>query len=231
MSAPNALPSRLVTADHTGWWLVGGLNGDAGYVSSALYVSGGDPLSLDQLNEQHGPLRPVEPITDADRNWLEQLIEQAGRKAVYSLAVAVYRTINWLRDDAGGFDIHDGDLNHRTHETAMRQIRAGRPGSWEAQQITDVAFWAGHGKPSRIHEAACASMAAVLYGWCTNPDRFTEVAENLAAVVSGYADEHGGWKAVADQWLQPGALDQEGVRLTYGLFGSLMRDFDPSALG
>jgi hypothetical protein len=30
--------------------------------------------------------------------------------------------------------------------------------------------------------------------------------------------EAGGWKAIADQWLQPGALDQEGVAVTTHLF-------------
>ena len=48
----------------------------------------------------------------------------------------------------------------------------------------------------------------------TDPTRFTEVAETLAWMVSSYAEEHGGWKAIADQWLQPGGLDKEGVYVT-----------------
>ena len=47
--------------------------------------------------------------------------------------------------------------------------------------------------------------------------------------MSDYADERGGWRTVADQWLQPGALDQEGLVLTYGLLYSRSEHFDPDA--
>ena len=221
------LPGRVVDRDHQGWMLVG--HPDGGDAYTVNHVDG--YLTPDELAEQHGPLRPVEPITAEDRAELERLLALAGRKAVYSLAVAVYRTIHRFRDDAGGYDPDNYDLNRRTHETSMRQVKAGRPGSWEAAQLVEVALWAGTGKSSRIHEDACAGMTDVLYRWGTDPTRFTEVAETLAAAVSEYADEHGGWAAVADQWLQPGGLDQEGVRLTYGLFYSLGKDFDYSALG
>ncbi len=229
----SAPPSRVVDAEHRGWWLMGGgtPGGQPGYATSGGPYRSEDLLTYDELNERTGPLRPVEPITDADLAELERLLALAGRKAVYSLAVAVYRTIGRLRDDAGGFELGDSERNHLSHEVSVQQIRAGRAGSWEAELLVDVALWAGHGKPSRIHEEACAGMTAVLYRWCTDPARFTEVAETLAAVVSRYADEHGGWRTVADQWLQPGALDQEGVRLTYGLFYSLGISFDSAALG
>ena len=48
------------------------------------------------------------------------------------------------------------------------------------------------------------------------PAADTEVAETLAVVALRCADEHDGWRTVADQWLQPGAPDNEGVS-TYGL--------------
>jgi hypothetical protein len=40
----------------------------------------------------------------------------------------------------------------------------------------------------------------ILYRWTTDPDRFTEVAGTLAAVVSEYADStERGWADIADQ--------------------------------
>jgi hypothetical protein len=61
----------------------------------------------------------------------------------------------------------------------------------------------------------------VIYRWTTDQQRYTEVAETLAFVVSSYADgTERGWAAVADQWLQPGGLDQEGTYVTYSLLCS-----------
>ena len=56
--------------------------------------------------------------------------------------------------------------------------------------------------------------------WVTDPASYTEVAATLAETVSSYADEHGGWKAIADRWLQPGGLDEEGVYVTTHLLYS-----------
>jgi hypothetical protein len=49
--------------------------------------------------------------------------------------------------------------------------------------------------------------------------------------VSEYADSTPrGWADIADQWLQPGALDREGVHVTYRLLYSLSARFDPAVL-
>jgi hypothetical protein len=37
-------------------------------------------------------------------------------------------------------------------------------------------------------------------------------------VITHYSEENGGWRAIADQWLQPGGLDEVGVRVTSHLF-------------
>jgi hypothetical protein len=90
--------------------------------------------------------------------------------------------------------------------------------------------WAG--KPSRIDEPAAAGIHAILYRWATDPARFTELAETLARVVSEYADSTPrGWADIADQWLQPGALDHhEGVHVTYSLLYSRSAGFNPAVL-
>lgn len=215
-------PSRVVDRNQRAWMLAAGLDGADAYTAD----NHTSYLPLERVVAEHGPVRPVLPITVTDRHVLVGLVAGAKRKAVYSVAVAVYRTWNALRDDHGG-------MTHPTEsfEISTRQLRAGRPGSWEAQLLTEMALWVGHGKPSRVDEAAAASIQAMLYRWTTDPDRYTELAETLAAVVSGYADStEAGWAGIADQWLQRGALDAEGVRLTYSLLYSQSEHFDPAVL-
>jgi len=100
--------------------------------------------------------------------------------------------------------------------------------------------------PRRVNKDGRAAIAAVLRRWVTDPHRYTEVAETLAGVVSRYADRAvdaaggpqvdaagymmSGWKAVADQWLQPGGMDRVNFVSCYRLFYSLSRYFNPHLL-
>jgi len=72
-------------------------------------------------------------------------------------------------------------------------------------------------------------MAAIITRWVTAPDRYTEVAETLASIVSGYADQHGpgGWRAIADQWLQSPTFGGSGFRACYRLFYSRSEHYSP----
>jgi hypothetical protein len=222
MSTSERPPSRLVDRDQQSWMLTADRDGRHVYTADMHRTY----LTLDEVQAQHAPLRPVLPITAEDRERLRAVLAAAGRKAVTSLAAAVYDVFRQLREDHGGMD------NPRvSYETATQHLLAGRPGSWESQSLLHLLHWSGDGKPSRIDPAARAELAAIIRRWVTDPDRYTEVAETLAAVVSELADEQGGWKTVADQWLQPGSLDQEGVRVSYGLLYSLGADFDPAVLG
>lgn len=222
MTTPQRLPDRLVDRDQRSWMLTADRDGNNVYTADMHRTY----LTLDEVQAQHSPLRPVLPITGEDREHLRAVLAAAGRKAVTSLAAALYDTFRQLREDHGGMDNPRG-----SYETAQRQLLAGRPGSWEAQSLLDLMLWSGDGKASRIDPGARAELAAIIRRWITDPDRYTEVAETLAAVVSELADEQGGWKTVADQWLQPGSLDREGVRIAYGLLYSLGADFDPAVLG
>lgn len=108
---------------------------------------------------------------------------------------------------------------------------ARRPGGLVGVRGSDQLAGVGFAAEAAARPRFCAGCARmVLLRWVIDPARFTDVAETLAFVVSRYADEHGGWPAVADQRLQPGALDQEGVHVTYSLLYSSSKDFDPSSL-
>ena len=130
-------------------------------------------------------------------------------------------------------------------------MMAGRAGSWEADLLISV-VWIGNGlnlaKPTkamkdvgklraagpvrRVDKAARDAMAAIIWWrWVTNPERYTELAENLAAVVSRYADDRfgrDGWAKIADQWLQPGGLAHVDFATCYRLFYSLSQHLDTS---
>ncbi|SFO26805.1 hypothetical protein SAMN05216207_104044 [Pseudonocardia ammonioxydans] len=98
-------------------------------------------------------------------------------------------------------------------------------------RLFELQLWANRDKVRRYDAATADDIAAVLVRWVSNPDRYTEVAETLAGLFGDFADEHGGWPAVADQWLQRGALDRDGVLLAYGLLYATGEEFDPAMLG
>ncbi|MCW2653469.1 MAG: hypothetical protein JWR32_4445 [Mycobacterium sp.] len=174
-------------------------------------------------NQQRAKYRPVMPITDNDRQALIDLLAAARRKAVYSLAVAVYRRWKALRDEQGGMA-----QPHESMEISKRRLLASRPGSRETQHLTKMALWVG----AASHRGSTRPLGRrFLYRRVTEPARFTEVAETLAGVVAHYADSAPrGWADVADQWLQPRAFGREGAYLTYSLLYSVSARFDPAML-
>ncbi|MGM0723977.1 MAG: hypothetical protein ACQEXM_26150 [Actinomycetota bacterium] len=219
------LPSRVVDAEHRGWMLTndGGLGGPLGYRDASDYQAQ-RLLTPGELAEQCGPLRPVVPPTEADVAELRRAWTAAGRKAAYTTAVAVQIAFGRLRDGHGGL------AAPHSYEVTRRQLVAGRPGSWEAVRLFELQLWANKNKVSRYDAAAADTIATVLQRWVSSPDRYTEVAETLTGLFATFADEQGGWPAVADQWLQQGALDHEGVLLTYSLLYSTGAEFDPAML-
>ncbi|MBP2371403.1 hypothetical protein [Pseudonocardia parietis] len=220
------LASRVVDVEHRGWMLTRdvGLDGPLVYQDASDYMAQ-RYLAPDDLAEQCGPLRPVVPPAEEDVAELRRAWTAAGRQAAYSTAVAVQVAFGRLREGRGGLTAPD------SFEVTRRQLVAGRPGSWEASRLLELQLWANRDKVRRYDAAAADDIAAVLVRWVSNPDRYTEVAETLAGLFGDFADEHGGWPAVADQWLQRGALDRDGVLLAYGLLYSTGEEFDPAMLG
>ncbi|MGW7090045.1 hypothetical protein ACWGH2_42050 [Streptomyces sp. NPDC054871] len=154
-----------------------------------------DLLTREELEAQHGPLRPVRPADPSDDSVLRGALTDAGVKAASSLLVALYRlTVEYSRDSApGGYE--GGSLV------------AGREGSWEAEALHRLAWTIGGDldeKPKRYSEECVASVIEVLREWTQHPKRYVEVAENLAIEFSKVADEQGGWSKVADKPFQPG---------------------------
>ena len=178
-----------------------------------------------ELAMDRAPLRPVENVTDADVAELRDLFGVAGRKTVTTLASALGTVLRRLTEERSAAGHRD------SWEYARRTLIAGREGSWESQVLIDVALFGKELTPKRVHPAVQERMAAMFWRWVTGPDRYTEVAETLAAVVSSYCDQReAGWKAVADQWLQPGGLAQGDFSTCYRLLYSHSEHFDSGAI-
>jgi hypothetical protein len=220
MTSSTARPYRVVDREGQGWYLAS--TGDGGTTYKASYGwqrDLPDVPDLGELAEMRGPLRPVLSVTDADQEQLEAQLRQAGRKAVTTLAAALATTYQGLRKQLGG--------------RAIQHIKAGREGSWESECLITVIIFGTELKPRRVLPEARDALTTMLTGWVTNPDRYTEVAETLAGIVSSYADrEHGpdGWKRIADQWLQPGSMAEADFRATYQWLYSQSEYFDSGLL-
>jgi hypothetical protein len=237
---------RVVDHASQGWYPTS--EGSGGIVYTALYGATGDlaARSFEQLAADRGPLRPVEPVTAVDVAALHRLFGEAGRKAITTLAAALETVFHEIREEQGGLE-----TGHDSFEFAQRTMIAGRPGSWESELLLAVVMFgnelnlapakgsarydvdarraAGPGK--RVDTQARAGMVAILRRWVTDPGRYTEVAETLAGIVSSYCDgQPDGWRAVADQWLQPGGLAQENFSLCYRLFYSRSERFDTAVI-
>jgi hypothetical protein len=242
-------PYRVVDRNNQGWHA-----GRAG-------PEGG--TSYDDLAAARGPLRPVLPISDADRAEFERLFRQVGRKTITTLAAALEAVFYRIREDRWA----QTDISE-SWSYARRTLMAGREGSWESEllieivtfgnglnlakptrQMQDVDERRKAGPSSRVDHAVRDAMAEIFTRWVTAPDRYTEVAETLAGMVSRYCDDLieqalpdsgpavfpagwklAGWRAIADQWLQPGGLTQADFSRCYRLFCSQSDCFDSSVI-
>jgi hypothetical protein len=213
-------PSRVVDQSGQGWYLAS--DGDGGTKWQASYGwqrDLPDMPSLGALVTARGPLRPVLPVTEADTDAIDAELRRAGRKAVTTLAAALHGAYNGIR----------GKLADRDGQAAQRLLMAGREGSWESESMMSFTWFGSGIKAGRIDPGARDAVAAIITRWVTGPDRYTEVAENLAGVVSAYADtEHGadGWKRIADQWLQPGSVARADFAAAYRWLYSQSQYFD-----
>lgn len=246
-----SLPGRVVDRLNQGW-IRQSDDSYHGYDPTATArILEARPLT--DIEREFGPVRPVQGVPVADRDELRAAMGTAGRKAVGSLASAL-ELINHEARVRGADPDGDPRSLQSGYRFSARTLVAGRPGSWESEYLQSVVHFGsslnlhprpkGGGSPDemratgpnrrRVDVEARDRMAEVLRRWTDSPDGYVEVAENLAAIVSGYADEtYGadGWAKIADQWLQPGGLAREDIATCYGLLYSTSSYFNPSAIG
>lgn len=232
VDTPSPLPGRVVDQGNHGWFLTADAQGRSVYVE----MQEGAALAYSDLIATHGPVRPVEPVARADADALRELLTRAGRKAVTTLAAALELVHYRLRESHGG-------LARWAESSAYARttLTAGRPGSWESELIHEVVLFGNslnladkpagdvaqkraNGPHRRVDAGVRDEIAVILERWVTDPAEYTEVAENLASLVAGVADEQygaDGWKRIADQWLDPdAALHNAETEVLYRLFYS-----------
>lgn len=204
---------RFVDRHNRGWHIVSTPEGPVRYMVDYGGLRPGRPdtlLTREELEDEHGPLRPVVPGDPGDDWLLRGALADAGVKAAASVLVALFRVAaEYSRGSSpGGYE--GGSLC------------AGREGSWESRAVYDLAWTIGGDldeRPKRFSEECVTCVISVLHSWTQNPKRYVEVAENLAGEFSRVADELGGWHTVADRYLQPGARvghDRDTVEVVRG---------------
>ena len=193
MTTPEAAPPtrdypyRLVDGDYQTWLHTGeGLyrdEADRDWTKTTPY---------DEVLTRPAPLRPVLPITDEDQAEIARLLETAELHAAASVLAGIYRATKAVYD---------------REAPQLRPLHAGCPGSWETERLPWLAWEIGadlNDQPRRLDEEVTAGIAAMIQRWVTDPARYTEVAENLAAAFSRHTDKVGGWYKVSDGYMWPG---------------------------
>lgn len=185
---------RAVDRFQRGWWMVGD-----GSCQTFPRLADGRAWTREDVAAERGPLREVVPVEAEDLEVLQHHLAVAGKRAIISLAVALYRLSRKCYEEDG-------------HEYRMV---AGRPGSWESALIPAIANEIGGADlaPARVDLAAVDWTFRVINGWIFDPDgeQYVEVAENLARVLGRLVDGRGGWEEVADRWFRHGP-HEEAVR-------------------
>lgn len=238
-ASPTDLPGRVVDRDNYGWFCTVDAEQQHVYVE----MQAGQALTYAALVEAHGPVRPVVALNDEDARHLSKLFLQIGRKAVTTLAAALELVHHRLRGRRGGLESWGESSKY-----ARTTLIAGRPGSWESALLHQVVLFGNglnladepagdveqkrlNGPSRRVDKTARDAIAAIIERWVTDPAGYTEVAENLAGLVSHFADDHygpDGWKKIADQWLDPAAtLRNNETEFLYQLFYSRSAHYEP----
>lgn len=160
---------RVVAADGRGWYLAGD---DLWHAPRY-----GETATWEELQESHGPLRPVESPTEADIEPVRRALREAGTAALSTLAVTLHRILRRHGED---------------------RMRAGRPGSWEATFIIDLAQLGGRIVTESVPQEPLSVLVETVDDWITRPERMIEVAANLIDAFGTVSEELGGWDKVSD---------------------------------
>jgi hypothetical protein len=165
-------------------------------------------LPLHGVEARYGPVRAVIAAPGADVDRLVELIRAARRKALGTIAAALYAVEQRIgaepppRMPTSGL-VPAGALVRRD------PLTAGRPGSWEAGDLIDFTWTIGPViGAAMIHEELHGAAVEIFHRWATGPDGYVEFAETIPGVLAAVTDESVGLSAIAEDWL----LDLERVR-------------------
>ncbi len=185
------LPYRVVDRENQGWHVGGGNTTEPHYVADYGWERALPGRTHAELLTSRGPVRPVEPITDADSTRMRDRFATASRRTVTTLAAALHQTfVDIVTARLADTDATDAD---EAYAFARRTLVAGREGSWESEALMNL-VWFGNDlnngremkspKPAeprwqpstRVAPAVRDELAAILTRWITDPARYTEVA-------------------------------------------------------
>jgi hypothetical protein len=188
-------PFRLVDAHDRGWFAVG----TAIYLCANAEQRGAEPTSLEELDRERGPVRPVVPASDHDLDRLQAAFTDAGSKAVASLLVALYRLARQ----------HAEAESERSGRMQSGRLYAGGEDTWETVAMRSLVWGSGvdlADKPQRLDEAMIDTVREVVDRWVApDSDVYIEVANNITAAFQAAAKTAGGWPGLADRHFQLGA--------------------------
>ncbi|MFD9948788.1 hypothetical protein ACFWYW_46945 [Nonomuraea sp. NPDC059023] len=219
---PEELPPGRLVDDHANGWVSQGWSEEhddelfmKDYAGGWSGSDGGAFLPYMQVVELYGPVRPVVAMPEEDADRLVAEMTRAGRKALISVLVALYRL--WADDLAA----HRGqDRGHI--------LTAGRGGSWEADTFRRVVHILGFQVGERrLDERLVDSVVEVVSRWLYNPDGYVELAEGFASlfaeVADAYEGDRHGMQIIADQWV----MRHEGLETLENWALSLSRRHGP----
>ncbi len=189
----SSYPFRLVDAHDRGWFAVG----PALYLCAEAEQRGVEPTSLEELERERGPVRPVVPASDTDLDRLQTAFTDAGPKAVASLLVALFRL---ARE-------HAEAEYERSGRMQSGRLYAGGEDNWETVAMRSLVWGLGVDlaeKPRRLDESLIAAVREVVDGWVAPGSVYVEVANNITEAFQAAAQAAGGWRALADEHFQVG---------------------------
>ncbi|MEV3925852.1 hypothetical protein [Actinomadura coerulea] len=158
-------------------------------------------LPLAEVEARYGPVRPVLVPDSADVERLQDLVRAAGRRALGTIAAALYAVEQRImgteppQPPSSGLGPDEGQLRRDP-------LTAGRPGSREAVDLIDVVWTIGPTVSSEgIHTDLHREAVEMFFRWATGPQKYVEFAETLPEALAVVVDERGGVAAIAEDWL------------------------------
>lgn len=230
-----SVPTYVVDRYNHTWSGAGAL--DDRYVAVCYHGGAPAPRAYAELTATRGPLRPIEAMPPEQYAQLRAALAQAGRYAVATLASALDEAFHQARHNS--VDAAAGESDRY----AQRSLVAGAPEAWESEILLRI-VQAGatlnhaeqgsrrHPDPRHVDLDARGVMVALITDWVGDPRRYVELAQNLAACVSRYADEAAGpdgWAAIAEDWLHPDHNEHD-FRSCYHLLYSRSAHWNPDLL-